>query len=108
MNYIPENPHRHNPDYLADVVCTDEYRFEMLTSKYKDIKGNETTATIPTLRCYTNGRRTNVFIEVEYVRKNRDDEEEESGIDMYTKLPLSEGSLELLAAWFAMQDKKPF
>lgn len=105
MNYIPENPHRHNPDYLADVVCADEYKFEMLTSKYKDIKGNETTATIPTLRCYTNGRRTNVFIEVEYGLK---DEEGNSGIDKYTKLPLSEGSLELLAAWFTMQDRMPF
>lgn len=104
MNYIPENPHRNDPDYLADVVCADEYKFEMLTSKYKE-KGKENTAMTPTLRCYTNGRRTDVFIEVEYGLK---DEEGDSGIDKYTKLPLSEGSLELLAAWFAMQDKKPF
>lgn len=105
MNYIPENPHRNDPDYLADVVCTDEYKFEMLHRKSKNAKGEEIPFIIPTLRCYTNGRRTDVFIEVEYATS---DDENDRGIDKYTKLPLSDGSLELLAAWFAMQDEKPF
>lgn len=105
MNYIPDN--HPTKDYLADVVCADEYQFEMLTSKHKDTKGNEVTTTIPTLRCYTNGRRTNVFIEVEYGVKDVQDEEGDSGIDKYSKLPMSMSSLGLLAAWFAMQDEKP-
>lgn len=86
MNYIPENPYRNDPDYLTDVVCADEYKFELVHN-------------LPTLRCYNkNKQRTDVLIEVEYPK----------GIEQYTKLPLGEGSLELLAAWFAMQDEKPF